>query len=164
MRRYVAAVAVAGMTLTACSPTPHPAFESSSPAPGTVIPARVIADDGSFGAAATGRPRFVPCQGLSGCARTSPDRGEAYPGVVLPSGVDDQVEYSQELVLYLVGAAFEEATFDWPTVHIRVRPRERGFQMVKLGASDVFSVLDPKFSFENEDGKVICTSSWEGCG
>lgn len=160
----MAAVAVAGLALTACSSSPHPAFESSTPLPGGIIPARVIAEDRSFVSPGTARPRFVPCQGLSGCARTSPATGDAYPGVVLPSGVDDQIEYSSEFVLYLVNAAFEEATFNRPTVHIRVRPRENGFQMVKLDGRDVLSVVDPSFVFEDADGKVICMSSWEGCG
>jgi hypothetical protein len=124
----------------------------------------VIAEDRAFVSSGTGRPRFVPCQGLSGCARTSPATGDAYPGVILPSGVDDQIEFSSEVVLYLVNAAFEEATFDLPTVRIRVRTRERGFQMVKLDGRDVLSVVDPSFWFEDEDGKLICMSSWEGCG
>ncbi len=160
----MAAVAVAGLALTACSSSPDPAFETTTPLPGSVISARVIADDRSFAAPGTGRPRFVPCQGLSGCARTTPATGDAYPGVVLPPGIDDQIEHGQEFVLYLVGAGFLEATFNNPTVHVRVKAREGGFQMVKLDGREVLAVVDPRFSFEDEDGDVICTSSWEGCG
>ena len=160
----MAAVAVAGMTLTACSSSPHPAFDSGSPLPGSVISGRVIAEDRSFVSPASGRPRFVPCNGLSGCARTSPATGDAYPGVTLPAGIDDDIDYTQEFVLYLVGAAFEEATFEQFTAHIRVRPREGGFQMVKLDARQLFSVVEPTFSFQDEDGETLCTSSWEGCG
>jgi hypothetical protein len=164
VRRFVAAVAVAGMSLTACSASPHPAFEGGAALPGTVISGRVIAEDRSFVSPASGRPRFVPCQGLSGCARTSPGTGEAYPGVTLPAGIDDQIDYTQEFVLYLVGAAFEEATFEQFTAHIRVRPREGGFQMVKLDGRELFSVVEPTFAFQDDKGKVLCTSSWEGCG
>jgi hypothetical protein len=124
----------------------------------------VIAEDRSFTTQASGRPRFVPCTGLSGCARTSPSTGDAYPGVNLPAGIDDDIDFTQEFVLYLVGAAFEEASFDEFTAHIRVRPRGDGFQMVKLDARELFTVVEPKFSFQDEDGKVLCTSSWEGCG
>jgi hypothetical protein len=162
VRRFVSAVVVAGSVLAACSTTPSP-FDSSSPLPGSVIPARVVADDRAFAAESTIRPRFVPCQGLSGCARTSPS-GDSYPGVVLPSGVDDEIDFAQEFVLYLIDAAFVEATVQQGTVHLRVRPRERGFQMVKLDGREVLSVVDPRFSFEDESGRVICTSMWEGCG
>src|SRR5688572_3208072 len=125
MRRLVAAVAVAGSLLTACSSdTPEP-FRTSSPLTGSIVVARVVADDQTFARADAKRPRFVPCQGLSGCARTSPGTGDYYPSVVLPSGVDDQLDFTQEFVLYLVGAAFVEATFDQTTVHIRVTERAR---------------------------------------
>ena len=160
----MAAVAMAGASLTACSSSPHPAFETGSPLPGTVISGRVIAEDRSFTSQASGRPRFVACSGLSGCARTSPATGAAYPGVNLPKGIDDNIDYTQEFVLYLVGAAFEEASFEEFTAHIRVRPREGGFQMVKLDARELFTAVEPKFSFEDDTGKVLCTSSWEGCG
>ena len=160
----MAAVAVAGASLTACSSSPHPAFESSTPLPGAVISGRVIAEDRFFSSAATGRPRFVPCQGLSGCARTSPSTGDAYPGLTLPPGIDDDIDYTQEFVLYLVGAAFEEASFEKYVAHIRLRPRDGGFQMVKLDARELLTVVDPTFSFEDDTGKVLCTSSWEGCG
>lgn len=160
----MAAVAVAGASLTACSSSPHPAFESGTPLPGTVISGRVIAEDRSFTSAAAGRPRFVPCQGLSGCARKSPGTGDAYPGVNLPPGIDDDIDYTQEFVLYLVGVAFEEASFEDHTAHIRVRPREGGFQMVKLDARELFTSVEPRFTFQDDTGKVLCTSSWEGCG
>lgn len=162
MRRFVAAVVVAGVALTACSASDAP-FETSSPLPGSVVPARVVADDRAFAAENATRPRFVPCQGLSGCARTSPS-GDSYPGVVLPSGVDDEVDFAQEFVLYLTGAAFVEATVQQGTVRVRVRPRDGGFQMVKLDGREVLSIVDPRFSFEDENGRAICTSMWEGCG
>lgn len=158
----MAAVVGTSVALAACSASDVP-FDTSSPLPGSVIPARVVADDRAFVAESTTRPRFVPCQGLSGCARTSPS-GDSYPGVVLPSGVDDEIDFAQEFVLYLIDAAFVEATIQEGTVHLRVRPRERGFQMVKLDGREVLSVVDPRFSFEDESGRVICTSMWEGCG
>jgi hypothetical protein len=159
----VTAVAVACSALTACSSSTPTPFERETPLAGNVVSARVLADDPSFVAQTTTRPRFVPCQGLSGCARTSPATGDAYPGVVLPSGVDDNVDISQEIVLYIVDAEFQEATLDQAVVHVRVRPRERGFQMVKLDGREVLSVVQPRFWFEDEGGGVICTSAWEGC-
>jgi hypothetical protein len=161
----VAAVALAGVVLTACSSSTPSPFSSSSPLPGSIISARVVADDRSYVPQSDIRPRFVPCQGLSGCARTSPTGGDAYPGVILPTGVDSQVDYGQEFVVYLVDATFDAATLDQTTVHIRVNRRERGFQMVKLDGQDVFSVFEPSFSFEDAaTGKQICESKWEGCG
>lgn len=160
----MAAVAVAGALLAACSSdTPEP-FRTTSPLTGSVVVARVVAEDRTFAPADAKRPRFVPCQGLSGCARTSPGTGDSYPSAVLPTGVDDQIDFTQEFVLYLVGASFTEATFDQITVHVRVAERDKGFQMVKLDGREVNSVVDPTFSFEDEAGNVICTSKWEGCG
>ncbi|MFY9586468.1 MAG: hypothetical protein WAT66_03320 [Actinomycetota bacterium] len=160
----MAAVAVAGASLTACSSSSHPAFEGPTPLAGTVISGRVIVEDRTFTTAAAGRPRFVPCQGLSGCARTSLSTGEAYPGAKIPPGIDDDIDYTQEFVLYLVGAAFEEATFEDHTAYIRLRPRDGGFQIVKLDARELFTSVEPRFSFQDDAGKVLCTSSWEGCG
>jgi hypothetical protein len=162
VRRLVASVAVAGVALTACSSsTPEP-FRSDAPIPGSVIAARVIADDPIFDPDAARRPHFVPCRGLSGCARSSPEVGEYYPGVALRANVDDEVDYTEQFVLYLAGAAFEQATLDGTTVHVRVSARARGFQMVKLTGQDVLTV-EPTFSFQTADGSVLCTSSWEGC-
>jgi hypothetical protein len=160
----VAAVAVTGSMLTACSgETPAP-FRSEPPLAGSVIAARVIADDTAFDPDFAKRPRFVPCQGLSGCTRSSPTASEYYPGVTLPPNVDDQVDYSDQFVLYLAGAAFDAATLDQATIHVRLRERPKGFQMVKLTGQGVLGVPNPTFVFQNEAGGTICTSSWEGCG
>jgi hypothetical protein len=159
----VAAVAVAGSVLTACSSgTPAP-FRSEAPIPGSVIAARVIGEDPTFDPEAAKRPHFVPCSGLSGCARSSPEAGEFYPGVTLPTNIDDQVDYSAQFVLYLAGATFDAATLDGATVHVRVTKSARGFQMVKLAQQDVLTLASPTFSFQTADGTVLCSSSWEGC-
>ena len=164
MRRLVASVAVTGSLLTACSSgTPAP-FRTEPALAGSVVAAQVLVTDPTFAPSDAKRPRFVPCQGLSGCARSSPATGDYYPGVVVPSGVDGKVDFSQELVLYLVGVEFDQATLDGTTVHVRVAPKTEGFQMVKLDGQDVLAVIDPRFSFEDENGAVICTSMWEGCG
>ena len=160
----MAAVAVAGSLLTACSSSTPTPFAATTPVAGSQIAATIIATDTAFVAANAKRPRFVPCQGLSGCARSSPGTGDSYPGVTLPTGVDDQVDYAQEFVLYLVGATFDQATLDQATVHVRLQPRSNGFQMVKLDGRDVLPIVDPTFSFEDEAGTVICTSMWAGCG
>jgi hypothetical protein len=160
----VAAVAVAGSLLTACSSgTPAP-FASDTPVRGSTVAAEVLANDTSFTSSYAKRPRFVPCQGLSGCARSSPVTGDYYPGAIVPTAVDSQVDFSQEFVLYLVGAEFDQATLDRTTVHVRVQPRSKGFQMVKLDGRDVSLIADATFSFEDENGNVICASMWEGCG
>ena len=158
----MAAVAVAGSVLTACSSSTPAPFRSEAPITGTVVAARVIADDPTFDPDAAARPHFVPCRGLSGCARSSPETGEYYPGVSLPPKIDDEVDYTEQFVLYLAGASFEQATLDGSTVHVRVSKRESGFQMVKLSGQDVLA-LNPTFSFQTDDGTVLCTSSWEGC-
>ena len=160
----MAAVAVSGSLLTACSPSIPEPFASTSPVPGSVIAANVVATDTAFVPANAKRPRFVPCQGLSGCARSSPGTGDYYPGVILPSAADDQVDYSREFVLYLAGASFDQATLEQTTVHVRLQPRSNGFQMVKLDGRDVLPLTAPTFSFEDEAGTVICTSMWMGCG
>jgi len=36
--------------------------------------------------------------------------------------------------------------------------------MIKLDGQQVLSIPSPTFSFEREDGTVICTASWGGCG
>jgi len=159
----VASVAVTGSLLTACStPTPAP-FPTEPPVRGEVIPARLIAEDRIFDPGTATRPRFVPCQGLSGCARTSP-QGDYYPGVDLPSGIDSQVDLSQEFVLYLAGGDFDQATLDGATVHVRLTETTKGFEMVKVDGQQVLSIPNPTFSFEREDGTVICAASWGGCG
>jgi len=164
MRRLVAAVAVTGSLLTACSSgTPEP-FRSETPVPGSTIAAEVLITDTEFAPSDAKRPHFVPCQGLSGCARTSPAIGDYYPGVIFPAAVDGQVDFSQEFVLYIVGAEFDQATLEGATVHLRLVRRSKGFQMVKLDGQDLFAIVDPTFSFEDENGTVICTSGWEGCG
>jgi hypothetical protein len=164
VRRLVAAVAVAGSLLTACSSgTPAP-FRSEPAIPGSTIAAEVLITDTEFAPSDAERPRFVPCQGLSGCARTSPEVGDYYPGVIFPSAVDGQVDFSQEFVLYLVGAEFDQATLDGTTVHVRLVKKSKGFQMVKLDGQDVLAVVDPAFSFEDTNGALICGSGWEGCG
>jgi len=159
----VAAVAVTGSLLTACSgATPAP-FRSEPPLTGDVLAARVIADDTAFDPDTATRPRFVPCRGLSGCARSSPETGSYYPGVTLPANVDDEVDYSEQFVLYLVGAAFDQATIDGTTVRVRLSRRAKGFQMVKLTGRDLLGFPSPTFVFQDEAGRRICTSSWEGC-
>jgi hypothetical protein len=164
MRRLVAAVAVTGSLLTACSSgTPSP-FASETPVRGSAIAAEVLVNDTLFTPSDAKRSRFVPCQGLSGCARSSPATGDYYPGVIFPTGVDGRVDLSQEFVLYLVGAEFDQATLDQATVHVRLVTKSKGFQMVKLDGRDVLTIVDPTFSFEDETGAVICTSMWEGCG
>jgi len=160
----VAAVAVTGSLLAACSSSPPAPFASEPPIRGDVIAARVIAEDVAFAPANAKRAKFVPCQGLSGCARTSPGSGDYYPGVNLPTSIDSQVDPTQEFVVYLVGSAFDQATLDGTTIHVRVQPKSKGFQMVKLDGRGVLPIADPTFSFEDETGKVICTSAWEGCG
>jgi hypothetical protein len=155
----VAAVAVTGSLLTACSSgTPSP-FASETPVRGSTVAAEVLVNDLSFAPSDAKRHRFVPCQGLSGCARSSPSTGDYYPGVIFPTAVDSQVDFSEEFVLYLVGAEFDQTT-----VHVRVKPRAAGFQMVKLDGRDVSVLVDAMFSFEDANGAVICTSMWEGCG
>jgi hypothetical protein len=149
--------------MTACSSSTPAPFQSRPPVPGDVIAARTIAEDPTFDPSVTRRPRFVPCQGLSGCARSSPATGEYYPGVIVPSPVDASVDYSQEFVLYLTGASFDQATLEGTTIHVRLATKPRGFQMVKLDGQGVLTVGSPAFSFENEGGTVICTSGWEGC-
>jgi hypothetical protein len=164
MRRVVAAVAVAGSLLTACSSeTPEP-FKSETPLRGSVIAAQVIAEDIAFDPQEARRPRFFVCQGLSGCARSSPVDGEYYPGVVLASAIDSQVDFDSQFAMYVLGASFEEATLDQTTVHIRVTPRRRGFQMVKLDGTSVLPIIDPQFRFEGPDGTAFCSSTWGGCG
>jgi len=157
----VASVAVSGM-LTACSASTPAPFRTEPPQPGDIIPARLIAEDRAFDPSTATRPRFVPCQGLSGCSRTSPE-GDFYPGVDLPSAIDSQVDFSQEFVIYLAGGDFDTATLDGTTIHVRLQRTSHGFQMVKLDGQGVLSIPSPTFSFENEDGTVICTSGWEGC-
>lgn len=160
----MASVAVAGSLLGACSSsTPEP-FRSETPVRGSVIAAAVIAEDVAFNPADARRPRFFVCQGLSGCARSSPADGEYYPGVVLPSAVDTQVDFDSQFVLYLLGATFEEAALDQITVRVRVTPRERGFQMVKLDGRSVLPIIDPQFRFQGPDGTAFCSSTWGGCG
>ena len=163
MRRLVASVAVTGSLLTACSGSTPAPFQTESPLRGDVIPARVIAEDRIFDPETATRPRFVPCEGLSGCARTSP-QGDYYPGVDLPSGIDSQVDLSQEFVLYLAGGDFDQATLDGTMVHVRLAGTAKGFQMVKLDGQQVLAIPNPTFSFETENGTVICTASWGGCG
>jgi hypothetical protein len=163
MRRLVAAVAVAGPLLAACSSSTPAPFRTEAPIPGSAIAARVVADDPEFDPAATRRPHFVPCSGLSGCARSSPQAGEYYPGVTLPANVDDEVDYTQQFVIYLAGAEFEDATLDGPTVHVRLTERSRGFQMVKLAQQDVLTLASPTFSFVTASGTALCSASWEGC-
>ena len=131
--------------------------------PGSVIAARVIADDPSFDPASARRLHFVPCAGLSGCARVSPQSGEYYPGADVPADVDDQVDYTEQFVIYLAGAQFEAATLEGTTVHVRVTPEKKGFQMVKLTGQGVLTLATPTFSFQTSSGAVLCTSSWEGC-
>jgi len=160
----VASVAVAGSLLPACSSSTPAPFRSEPPARGDVIAARVIAEDPTFDPETARRPRFVPCQGLSGCARSSPESGEFYPGVIVPTPADASVDYSQEFVLYLAGASFDQATLDGTTVHVRVARQARDFQMVKLDGQQVLTIAYPTFSFEDENGSVICTSDWGGCG
>ena len=160
----MAAVAVAGAVMTACSPsTPEP-FRSEPPLRGSVIAAQVIAEDIAFDPGNARRPRFFVCQGLSGCARSSPVDGEYYPGLVLPSAIDSQIDFDSQFALYLLGGAFEEATLDQTTVRIRVATRERGFQMVKLDGRSVLPIIDPQFRFQAPDGTAFCSSSWGGCG
>ena len=160
----MASVAVTGSLLTACSASTPAPFRSEQPIRGSVVPAKILTDDAAFDPASARRARFVPCQGLSGCARSSPVSGDYYPGAVLPTGVDAQVDYSQEFVLYLAGATFDQATLDQSTVHVRVELRAKGFEMVKLDGQDVLATPSPTFSFEDPNGRVICTSGWEGCG
>ena len=160
----MAAVAVAGSLLVACSSsTPEP-FQSEPPVRGDVIAARVIAEDVAFDPADARRPRFFACQGLSGCARSSPADGDYYPGVVLPSAVDSQVDYGAQFVLYLLGAHFEEAALEQTRVNVKVTPREKGFQMVKLDGRSVLPIIDPQFRFLGPDGTAFCSSTWGGCG
>jgi len=157
----VAAVVVAGSALAACSlpPAPKDSVQTGSRA----VAARVVADDPSFSAASAKRPRFFPCQGLSGCARESADAGPAYPGVEIPPAVDGEVDYSAEFVIYLVGARFVEADLVGGNVVVKVTERPSGFQMVKLDARDLATIGTPTFSFE-ESSRTICSSSWGGCG
>jgi len=160
----VASVAVTGSLLAACSSSTPAPFASEPPLRGSVVAAGVLAEDPAFDVTSARRARYVPCQGLSGCARTSPASGSYYPGVILPTDVDGQVHYSQEFVLYLVGATFDQATLDGSTVHIRLETRPKGFQMVKLDGQQVLAIPGLVFSFENPSGHVICTSGWQGCG
>ena len=144
----MASVAVAGSLLPACSsPTPAP-FRSEPPPRGDVIAARVIAEDRTFD------PRF----------RGGAASRHFYPGVIVPTPADASVDYSQEFVVYLAGASFDQATLDGTTVHVRVSRQARDFQMVKLDGQQVLSIATPSFSFEDESGAVICTSGWGGCG
>lgn len=124
--------------------------------------ARVIADDASFDPNNAKRPRFVACQGLSGCARTSPTDGELYPGVVLPAGADDEVDFSAEVVLYLLGSRFVQADLVSDVVHIKLEERSAGFQMVKLDAREILPLPLPRFSFE-VGSRRLCIAFWEGC-
>ncbi len=161
----MAAVAVAASTLAACSSGTTEPFTQPTAPPGEAIAGRVVADDPGFPTGLAKRPRFVPCRGLSGCARTDPVIGAYYPGASLPAGVDDEVDYSVEMVVYLVGARFVAAGLARSTVHVEVEEREAGFQMVKLDGRDVFVLDEPRFRFAQR-GRAICVvePGEEGCG
>jgi hypothetical protein len=129
-----------------------------------VVAARVVADDPAFPASSARVPRFVPCRGLSGCARSATGIGEFYPGAVVPPGADDDVDHTIEFLLYLVGARFEQADLAGDTLHVEVTERSGGFQMVKLDGRLVLASTGVRVSFEQR-GRVICETepSWEGC-
>ena len=158
----MAAVLAAGSALAACSGSAPvssdvPANRSSA------VAARVLADDPTFDPAAAKRPRFVPCHGLSGCARSAEGVGDFYPGATVPESADIAVDHTVELVLYLVGARFERADLEQGTVHIKVVSRPAGFQMVKLDGSEILALPNVVYSFEEGTG-VICRGGLEGCG
>lgn len=155
----MAAVLAAGSVLAACSEV-TPDVRTS---PSSVIAARVLVDDRSFDPAAARRPRFVPCRGLSGCARSAAGVGDFYPGVAVPDTADAAVDHTAEFVIYLVGARFERADLAGTTVHVRVARRPAGFQMVVLDGREVFALPGVTYSFE-EGTEVICRASLEGCG
>jgi hypothetical protein len=160
VRRLVAAVAVAGAMLPACSPSTPAPFRTQPPLPGSIVAGDVIAEDLSFPPERSTRARYVPCQGVAACLRTA----NTYPGTTISADVESGVRFTQFFIIYLVGASFDQATFDGTTVHVRIQPRATGLQIAKLDGSDVLPVADPTFSFQDENGKVLCTSSWEGCG
>jgi len=158
----VAAVLAAGSALAACSGSAAP--EPDLPANrSSAVAGRVLVDDPAFDPAAAKRPRFVPCHGLSGCARSAEGVGDFYPGVSIPESADLAVDHTVELVLYLVGARFERADLEQGTVHITVVSRPAGFQMVKLDGSEILALASVVFSFE-EGTDVICRGGLEGCG
>lgn len=158
----MAAVLAAGSALAACS---GPAVESGDlPADrSSAVAARVLVDDPVFDPAAAKRPRFVPCHGLSGCARSASGVGDFYPGATIPESADLAVDHTVELVLYLVGARFQRADLEQGTVHIKVVSRPAGFQMVKLDGSELLALPNVVYSFE-EGTAVICRGGLEGCG
>jgi hypothetical protein len=163
MRLLLLAVAL-GFIASACSDaTSDPRARSSVPRR-SVVAARVVADDTAFPASSARVPRFVPCQGLSGCARSATGIGELYPGAVIPPGADVDVDHTVEFLLYLVGARFERADLAGDTLHVEVTERAGGFQMVKLDGRQVLASMGVGVSFEQR-GRVICSTgpSWEGC-
>ena len=158
----MAAVLAAGSALAACSGSSAP--EADPPANRrSAVAARVLVDDPAFDPAAAKRPRFVPCHGLSGCARSAEGVGDFYPGAAIPESADLAVDHTVELVLYLVGARFERADLEHGTVHIEVVSRPAGFQMVKLDGSEILVLPNAVYSFE-EGTDVICRGGLEGCG
>ena len=159
----MATVLAVGGALTSCSSPSTDPFTRPSEAPGIIVAGRVVADDPAFDPAAARRPRFVPCQGLSGCARTSPVDGDYYPGLNLPPTVDTEVDFDSQAILYLVGAKFVSATLEDDTVHVRLEPRLTGFQMVKLDGREILTVPVIRYSFERGTD-VLCVSGLEGCG
>jgi len=163
MRRMVAAVLALGGALVSCTSSSSDPFTEPPPARGAVVAAKVVVDDPAFDPSLARRPRYVPCIGLSGCARSSPAVGDFYPGANIPDAADQDVNYSSQVVLYLVAAHFETATLEDDTIHVRLTPRPAGFEMVKLDASEILTVPVPRYSFEH-GAAVLCASGLEGCG
>lgn len=158
----MAAVLAAGSALAACSGSAAP--KADVPANrNSAVAARVLVDDPAFDPATAKRPRFVPCHGLSGCARSAEGVGDFYPGAAIPESADLAVDHTIELVLYLVGARFERADLEQGTVHVEVVTRSAGFQMVKLDGSEILALPNVIYSFEDGTG-VICRGGLEGCG
>ena len=158
----MAAVLAAGSALAACSGSAAP--EADVPANRTsAVAARVLVDDPTFDPSAAKRPRFVPCHGLSGCARSAEGVGDFYPGATIPESADLAVDHTVELVLYLVGARFDRADLEQGTVHVKIVSRPAGFQMVKLDGTEILALPSVVYSFE-EGNDLICRGGLEGCG
>lgn len=158
----MAAVLAAGSALAACSGSATPKADIPENR-SSAVAARVLVDDPAFDPATAKRPRFVPCHGLSGCARSAAGVGDFYPGATIPESADLAVDHTIELVLYLVGARFERADLEQGTVHVKVVSRPAGFQMVKLDGSEILAVPSVVYSFE-EGTELICRGGLEGCG
>jgi hypothetical protein len=163
VRRLVAAVLAAGSALAACSGTPAPEADDLPENRTSVVAARVLVDDPAFDPSVARRPRFVPCVGLSGCARSTEREGDFYPGADISDSADAEVDHTAELVLYLVAARFDRADLEGNVLHVKVVERPAGFQMVELDGREVLALPSVVYSFE-EGSRAICAGSLEGCG